>query len=283
MNKINNIQEKHYKYLWAIVFLIAAGLSYTLIHDLYLNWGFIKNSILYLDNKANTAMALTGASTSASVAISLIPGDAGMPIAEKLADISSYSILVLAAIHLEKYLITIAAVLACRILVPAAMILSAFNVVLFNNKGVKVLARRACAFSVAIILVVPASVYLSTLIEKTYEADVQLSIEQTQKEAEEIKEQLEEDSSIWDTVVTSISGGSVKIMDRFETALNNFIEVISVMLITACAIPLFTFMVLMWFIKSILQINFQTPKISSAARRVRFDPNAVRGEAYDEE
>ena len=48
------------------------------------------HAIQSLDDKKTTALELTAAATAASAAITLIPGDAGTPIADKLADLSSY-------------------------------------------------------------------------------------------------------------------------------------------------------------------------------------------------
>ena len=41
---MNGIQEKYYKYLWLAGFVIFAILSFTLFHDLFLNWKFVKQS-----------------------------------------------------------------------------------------------------------------------------------------------------------------------------------------------------------------------------------------------
>lgn len=68
---------------------------------------FHAKTIESLDEKRNTVMELTAASTAASAAITLIPGDTATPIAEKLADLSTYFLVVLCAIYLEKYLVTI--------------------------------------------------------------------------------------------------------------------------------------------------------------------------------
>ncbi|MBQ9329122.1 MAG: hypothetical protein IJ225_11405 [Solobacterium sp.] len=269
---MGKIREEHYKWIWIAVFLIAAVLSFTLIHDIYINGQFTKTAITYLDTKANTVLALTGASTSASVAITMIPGDIGTPIADQLANISSYSIIVLAAVHLEKYLITIAAVAAFRFLIPASLLGAAINIGFFNNETVNHLIKRVCAFSIALVLVIPASVYLSRLVETTYKEDVQLCIEQTQKDAEEIKENIEgTDQTLLEKFVNTISGGAVTLVEKFETSLNNFVEAISVMLITACVIPILTFMVLIWLVKSILQIDIKTPSLPEMKKRIRMD------------
>ena len=47
------------------------------------------HAIQSLDDKKTTALELTAAATAASAAITFIPGDAGTPIADKLADLSS--------------------------------------------------------------------------------------------------------------------------------------------------------------------------------------------------
>ena len=257
MNKFQ-INEKYYKWVWAIIFLLFAVVCFTLFYDLYMNWDFIKYSIGYLDEKANTVLGLTGASTSASVAITLIPGDVGTPIASQLANISSYSIIVLAAVHLEKYLITLAAVIALKLLLPCSLVLASLNITLFNNLTIKNLVKKLCTFSLAFVLIIPASVALSTLIENTYHDDVTVSIEQTQQDAEAIRNALDnKDQNVWDKFISGVKGGSMEIINRFEGSLNNFVEAISIMLITSCAIPLITFAVLYWLIKSILQVDLK--------------------------
>ena len=63
-------------------------------------------------------LELTAASTAASAAITLLPGDTATPIAEKLADLSGYFLIVLCAIFLEKYLLTITSYVSFTILIP---------------------------------------------------------------------------------------------------------------------------------------------------------------------
>lgn len=81
------------------------------------------HAIQSLDDKKTTALELTAAATAASAAITLIPGDAGTPIADKLADLSSYFLIVVCAIYLEKYLVTITGLAAFKLLIPIGCIL----------------------------------------------------------------------------------------------------------------------------------------------------------------
>ena len=72
--------------------------------------------IASLDAKKDTVMNLVGASTGSSAAITVLPGDVGTPIAEKLIDLSSDFMIVLAAIYLEKYLLTVLGFVSFRVL-----------------------------------------------------------------------------------------------------------------------------------------------------------------------
>ena len=62
-------------------------------------------SIQYLDEKQETVMKLTAASTAASVAVSALPGDTGDAVSQKLMDLNSKFLIVLCAVMLEKYLL----------------------------------------------------------------------------------------------------------------------------------------------------------------------------------
>ena len=267
---MNFIPEKYWKWVWALIFIVVGILCFTVVSDIYSNLGFIKYAISYLDGKSSTVLALTGAATSASLAITLIPGDVGTPIATELANISSYSIIVLAAVHLEKYLLTLASIISLKGLLPVSMLIASLNVSLFQNATVKKLIKKVSTFALAFILIVPISVSLSSMIEKTYHDDVSISIEETQREADELKQSLEgKDQSTWEKIIGTVQGGTAEAITKFENSLNNFVEAISVMLITACAIPVLTFVVLLWLIKAILQVDIPLPGMPELPVRPR--------------
>lgn len=60
-----------------------------------------------IDNKEQNVMALSAGTMGVSVAITLIPGDTGTTLAEKLSDMSGYMFLVLIGLYLKKNTITI--------------------------------------------------------------------------------------------------------------------------------------------------------------------------------
>ncbi len=135
-----------------------------------------RGSIEKLDAKAQTVTALVGTTTAASVAISAIPGDTGIPVADKLMDVAADFAIVLGAIYLEKYMLTIFGLAACRVVVPLACALGVGYVLVREDvtwrAGLRTSAVKLALLALALTLVVPASVQVSNMIEETFEYDV---------------------------------------------------------------------------------------------------------------
>lgn len=132
-------------------------------------------SIEQLDAKAGNVTALIASSTAASVAITLLPGDVGSPIADKLVDLAADFAIVLGAIYLEKYLLTILGLAACRLVAPIAFASAIAFVWLRPDSPLRAkslsVAIRLALFAVALCVVIPLSVFVSGMIEQTYAYD----------------------------------------------------------------------------------------------------------------
>ena len=164
------------KCITAVVLLLVAILSITVVGKYAAAPENHRKTIASLDEKKQTVMELTAASTVTSALITLLPGDTATPIAEKMADVSGYLLVVLCAIYLEKYLVTITGYVAFTYLIPIACGLWILNLV-FENATVRKLAAKLAVFGIAIFLVVPASVKISDLIGDTYQAQIEATIE----------------------------------------------------------------------------------------------------------
>lgn len=90
------------KCITAVILLLVAILSITVIGKYASAPENHQKTIASLDEKKQTVMELTAASTVTSALITLLPGDTATPIAEKMADVSGYLLVVLCAIYLEK-------------------------------------------------------------------------------------------------------------------------------------------------------------------------------------
>lgn len=164
------------KCITAAVLLLVAILSITVVGKYVSAPENHQKTIASLDEKKQTVMELTAASTVTSALITLLPGDTATPIAEKMADVSGYLLVVLCAIYLEKYLVTITGYVAFTYLIPIACGLWILNLI-FANATVRKLAAKLAVFGLAISLVVPASVKISDLIGDTYQAQIEATIE----------------------------------------------------------------------------------------------------------
>ena len=189
------------KCIMAVILLLVAILSITVIGKYASAPENHQKTIASLDEKKQTVMELTAASTVTSALITLLPGDTATPIAEKMADVGGYLLVVLCAIYLEKYLVTITGYVAFTYLIPAACVLWILNL-FFVNATVRKLAAKLSVFGIAIFLVVPASVKISDLIGDTYQAQIEATIE----DAKSTQNILENSDMVNDTNETEDNG-----------------------------------------------------------------------------
>lgn len=195
------------KCITAAVLLLVAILSITVVGKYVSAPENHQKTITSLDEKKQTVMELTAASTVTSALITLLPGDTATPIAEKMADVSGYLLVVLCAIYLEKYLVTITGYVAFTYLIPIACGLWIFNLI-FANATVRKLAAKLAVFGLAISLVVPASVKISDLIGDTYQAQIEATIEDA-KNTQSILENsgvVDDDTNATETTGTDAAG-----------------------------------------------------------------------------
>lgn len=254
------MKKMNYKLVGQIaVAVIIALISVFVLTKYAASPEFHEKTIASLDEKKKTVMELTAASVAASTAVTLIPGDTAVPIAEKLADLSSYFLIVLCAIYLEKYLLTITGFVAFRILIPAACLL--YIISLFRKRDLcRQLVVKLTVFALAIAAVIPAGVKVSDMIEATYESSIQDTLASAKEATEEIEEKTEESGGVLSNFVDKLKDGVSGIVTKVETLINNFVESLAVMLVTSCLIPVLVLLFFVWITKLIIGVNIPLPK-----------------------
>lgn len=271
------IKENHiFRIVMIVLCIVIALVSNIVLSKNYSSPEYTvnKKTITYLDEKKTTALELCAGATALSAAITLIPGDTGTPIAEKLTDLSGYFLIVVSAIYLEKYLLTILGALTFRWLIPAAMIAIALYFGIrrdfFWKLGVKILI-----FGLAVYAVIPVSVHVSQLIYNTY----QESIDTTLAETENLISQTEENAQsstesdqnsgdegffaglvdkAKDTIEQAKDTASIA-TEQFKYMLNKFIDGLAVLIVTTCLIPLLVMVFFVWIVKMILGTAITQP------------------------
>ena len=233
-----------------------------------------------LENKKDKVMELTAASAAASAAITLIPGDVATPIASELADLSSKFVIVICAIYVEKYLLTITGYVTFAILIPIACIIFSIGALLMRPSTFR-LSFRIGLLGLAFFLVIPASLEISRMIENTYHESIEATIESATQTAEEIKAETEsiaesapaenesepekpsqftETIGSWLNSVTesgrelteNITNSVNQSTEAFRQLFNNMLEAFAVMLVTSCVIPVLVLLLFVWMIKLII-------------------------------
>ena len=179
----------------AIVLLGTAVFSVTWAAPKYSNPEQRKETIEYLDSKRNTVLALTTASTTASTALTLLKDDWATPIANELAELSGYFMIILAAIVLEKYLITLSGLVVFQYVVPLACALLIVYLFFKDMEWTKNLAIKLLAFGFALFLIVPASVQICQVIESTYETSIEEAIISAETATEMAKSESKENKN----------------------------------------------------------------------------------------
>ncbi len=260
----------------AALALAAALLSLTLLARVTADPAFFQSARTALDEKQSTVLELTAASTAASAAISLLPGDSLTPLAEKLADLSGYFLIVLCAVFLEKYLLSITALAAFKLLIPAGFLLLAAALLVPRLRAVGyALAGKLLLFGLAIVLVIPTGVRVSALIEDTYHDSIEATMEDARNSADALSDGAsgtEEDGTggLFSAVANGISQTVSRAAERVKTLISRFLEALAVLLVTSCLIPILVLLFFVWIVKLALGIRpgaFGGPRAAAAPSR----------------
>ena len=211
-----------------------------------------------LDEKKTDVLTMTATSAGAATAIAAIPGDATTPVANKLTDLTSYFLIILMVIFLEKYLVTLTGYAAFNILIPIACVLFIAGIVA-ARRTLKVWAAKVAVFGVVIFLIIPASMKVSSIIEETHEISMENAIQEAEEITEEINESTDSDGNIIEQALDKLAGGVSGLLDKGEQILNQFIESIAVMFVTSCLIPIAVLMFVLWLVKMMFEVQISVP------------------------
>lgn len=268
-------KQARMRIIMAVIAVVVALVSFFWAGSYFSKPEAFSSTVAVLDQKKDTVMSLMGASTASSAAISLLPGDAGTPIAEKLVDLSSDFLIVLAAIYLEKYLLTIIGFASFKVLVPIGCALFVGSLAVWNNPVGRAslgrLSAKLLLFALMVFLVVPASVWVAGKIEETYEASINETIATAEQTTDAIEDSAGEgestDSSNPLSFLLNMPEELNQLTESARASLGNFIEALAVMIVTSCLIPVLVLLFFLWLARLILGVNVDIPTPRHVRRR----------------
>lgn len=265
------------KIMGIVLLLLVALLSFNKISVVTSSPETYASMIESLDEKRNTVTGLIATSTATSAAITVLPDDVGTPIAEKIADLSTYFLIVLGAIFLEKILLTVGGYVTFKCIVPILCFV-AISAILIRKKTWRTfcynLIVRMLLFGFVLCIVTPASIQISTVVENLHATSINESVEKVKESAESMDESDSDNESqkkegfvsglvskVTD-LAEGITSGVTQTLDVVQNYLNNLIEAFAIFMVTTCIIPIVVLIILILAVKWIFN-SISLPKLQA--------------------
>lgn len=254
----------------AIIIIAIGVVSFTTMASHYSEPETYTKSIESLEQKEKDVLKMSVITAGISTGLSALPNDTASPLADSFADLTSTLLVILSAIMLEKYLLTLMGLISFKILIPIAC---AMGIVAIWHKRDVLLpyAIRLLALAICFVVLIPVSTWTTSFIEKTYETSIELNLEEAKATAdmlEDTKTEDNDDGKFFNKAKKKIQQTFVKA----ETVLSNLIETAAFLIVTSCIIPIGTLLLFIWLINVILGVSVPTVgifKLMKTGHKVR--------------
>ncbi len=259
------MENKTIKLIVTAILVVCIFVSFFALSGVFSNPETYDETIATLDEKSNNVLALATTSAAISTGLTMLPGDTASPMADQIADLSSTMMIIMCAIFLEKYLLTLAGVVSCCVLIPIglAFVIAATHT---NSGFCKVAASKLIVLAICLLLVVPVSTAATNFIENTYDVSMDQMLEEASDVADKIEQNTNEDENIAQKLLDKLTGGVTGLLDEVKSTFRNFIEITALMIVTSCVIPVLTLVILVWLLNLIVGINIPITKVGKLGK-----------------
>lgn len=251
----------------AVVALLALAivLSCTVLANKLTDPATYSHTIQVLDKNRTTVMGLSAASAAASAAVSALPDDICSPLAQEISEFTTWFLMILSVIYLEKYLLTIFGAVACYVLIPLGCGIFLVNC-FFPRRVFQTMGAKLLALGAAVLLVIPTSIWASDQINGIYAESIAVTVESASAVSSnligEITDENAENTTVIDeakAILDDVSGSVAGVITQFKNVLNRFVEATAVMVVTTCLIPLLVILFFGWLVKTLFSIPVILP------------------------
>ncbi len=225
-----------------VLILLVAVVSFTVIAPWAASPETHTHAIEQTEEKVGTVMTLSGGAAATSATLSLLPGDMCTPIAEQLAELATYFLVILSALYLEKFMITITGYVTFSFLIPLACLIFCAALI-WDKKSFKVIAGKIALIGIVIYMIVPASVKLSDLIYDAQSDRIDGAITEYNE--------LEIDGDSQDGFFNEFTTITTETVNRVTNFVGSLMESLAVMIVASCLVPILVFVLLIWMVKTI--------------------------------
>ena len=252
------------KIVSVIICFALAIISFTFVAPKLENINAYPGTTQRLDDKRISVMEVSAALAGISVAVAAVPGDSTTPIADNIAQYSSYLIWVLGAIMLEKFLLPVMGLVTWRILFPLALVLLGLFII-FNKKIFVAFSVRLALLGIALFSIIPLGIRLGDIVDDSFGLDA--AIERIKTGSEEIDSETsgetteaeeEESDGIWDSIVNAgkkvvgaVAGFGAELWEKVKMILGEVMDVIAAFIVSSCVIPIGILFILLAIVKRV--------------------------------
>lgn len=257
-DKFQKINSKQILKVSIVVFIMA--LSFFVASSVASKCSFFTESIDLLDESQGVVMAVTGATIGVSVAITFLPDDYASPLADTLADMNAYFVILLGMILFEKLLITFGVPFAFKVIIPVGLLLLIVYFV-SNKKIFRIIACKILALAIVIIMVVPLGTGISKWLCSSSLEYVNETVTQAQEGSDKINEISESSSSnqsfyeMVSNVFNSAIEGVTDLFNYYKGIIEKFVNTVAILMLAYLVIPIVTFCVMLWIMNQLLQFE----------------------------
>lgn len=247
------------------VLMLTMILSCTVLGNRLTDPAAYSHTIQVLDKNRTTVLGLSAASAAASAAVSALPDDICSPLAQEISEFTTWFLLILSIIYLEKYLLTIFGSAACYILIPigcGALLTNCF----FPKTVLQNIGTRLVALGAALLLVIPTSVWVSDQINAIYMQSIEITVQSANAVSDNLIGDMTDKNQGNTTVIDEakeilgdLSGSVADVIKQFKNVLNRFVEATAVMIVTTCLVPLLVILFFGWMMKTLFHVPITLP------------------------
>lgn len=223
-------------------------------------------TIQSIDEKKLSVLGVSAAIAGTSTLLASVPDDATTPLANELMDLSSYLLVVVCVLVLEKSLLTVFGSVSCYVLFPIACLFAMAFII--KEKQIFISwAIKLSVLALALLCIVPVSMRISDYIYEINQVVIEQEVNEPDNVAEDTSETEPQEEQPWykkiwnsitntvQDVAETVTHTAQKAIDSGKDALGKFTDAVSVFVIAYCAIPIFVVFLLLWLLKILFGIN----------------------------
>lgn len=231
-------------------------------------------SVERLEEIEKTVEKITIVSLSTSVAITFLPDDIGSSIADSLAELNKYFVVILAAINIEKIILAYGTSAAFKYIIPLACVVYIIGTCT-RKKVIQEFAIKITLLAISIVAVIPCGTKVSSIVcdsSMKYVNEIITEAEDKSDKITEVITSVDEEQSILDKISNAFKTAVSDITDMisyFNGVIKKFITAIAILIVSTCIIPLLTFIIFIWIIKQLFNISWNpTPIVKNYNEKV---------------